>query len=103
MKNRLLVATRKGLFTVDRTNGAGGSRWAITRTAFLGIPVPMVLPDPRDGAVYAALDHGHFGAKLHRSRDGGSWEEVATPVYPKPEPGEEDRDPVRGTLIPWRL
>ena len=27
----------------------------------------MVLPDPRDGALYAALGHGHFGVKLHRS------------------------------------
>jgi hypothetical protein len=24
-----------------------------------------------DGVIYAALKHGHFGAKLHRSDDGG--------------------------------
>ena len=27
--------------------------------------------DPRDGTTYAALDHGHFGVKVHRSDDGG--------------------------------
>ena len=33
----------------------------------------------RDGAIYAAVGHGHFGAKLHRSRDRGeTWQETAT-------------------------
>ena len=32
----------------------------------------------RDGAWYAALDHGHFGVKLHRSDDrGATWTEIA--------------------------
>lgn len=74
MSDRLYVATRKGLFEYR----AG----EIARTAFLGSPVSMVLPDPRDGALYAALDLGHFGVKLHRSDDGGaSWTEIATPSY----------------------
>ena len=63
----------------------------------------MVLADPRDGAVYAALDHGHFGAKLRRSADGGDvWEEVAVPSYPEPGPGEDVR-PVTGERLPWKL
>jgi hypothetical protein len=100
MSHRLLVATRKGLFTVDRD----GSGWAIARSAFLGDSVTMVLPDARDGSVYAALDHGHFGTKLQRSPDGGaSWGEVATPAYPAPGPGEEAPDPPMGKPIPWRL
>ena len=36
-----------------------------------------------DGVIYAALKHGHFGAKLHRSDDaGGSWRELAAPAFP---------------------
>jgi hypothetical protein len=43
----------------------------------------MVLRDPRDGYRYLALDHGHFGTKLHRSSgDGTTWEEIAVPVFP---------------------
>ena len=36
------------------------------------------------GTMWAALDHGHWGAKLSRSKDGGaSWSEVAPPKYPE--------------------
>nr|WP_255321491.1 MULTISPECIES: exo-alpha-sialidase [Pseudomonas aeruginosa group] len=53
---------------------------------FLGEPVSMLLADPRDGALYAALNLGHFGVKLWR-RDAGAtdWMECAVPVYP-PQP-----------------
>jgi len=79
MSDRLFVATRKGLFEFRR-QGAGS--WVVARTSFLGSPVSMMLPDPRDGALYAALDLGHFGVKLHRSEDGGgSWAEIAAPSY----------------------
>lgn len=79
MSDRLLVATRKGLFDVRR---ARGGRWTPARVSFLGSPVSMALADPRDGAWYAALDLGHFGVKLHRSEDeGATWEEVAAPSY----------------------
>ena len=56
------VATRKGLF--EFTRGAAG--WAISNVAFAGDPVNLTLNDPRDGTLYAALDLGHFGVKLHR-------------------------------------
>ena len=39
---------------------------------FPGIAVTAALRDPRDGAIYAALKHGHFGTKLHRSDDDGN-------------------------------
>lgn len=74
------VGTRKGLFTVD---DAGD----IVRTSFLATPVSMVLVD--GDLVLAALEHGHYGAKIHRSRDGGAtFEEAATPAYDEGEPGE---------------
>src|SRR5687767_5090898 len=90
------VATRKGLFTVERR----ASGWAIAGLAFAGDNVPMVLQ--RGETVLAALGHGHFGVKLHRSRDGGrNFQEVATPAYPPRPEGTEDRDPIRGTTIEW--
>ncbi|WP_437736081.1 WD40/YVTN/BNR-like repeat-containing protein [Sorangium sp. So ce1335] len=97
--NTLLVATRKGLFRIDR----GSAGWEIAQVSFLGDAVPMVLPDARDGAVYAALGLGHFGAKLRRSRDRGeTWEELETPAYPQHPEGTADALP-DGQPWPWRL
>ena len=87
MSDRLFAATRKGLFEFRRN----GARWGIKATAFLGSPVSMMLADPRDGVLYAALDLGHFGVKLHRSDDGGeSWTEIGTPSYAGIDPDEAD-------------
>jgi hypothetical protein len=78
MSDQLLVSTRKGLFVVERGNDA----WRIARTAFLGDNVALTLADTRDGSWYAALDLGHFGAKLQRSTDQGrTWSECAVPAY----------------------
>ena len=79
MSDQMLLATRKGLLTLGR-NGGG---WTVARIDFPGVPVTSVLRDPRDGTIYAALKHGHFGAKLHRSDDQGkSWKELAAPAFP---------------------
>jgi hypothetical protein len=103
MSDKFLVATRKGLFTFEH----GPSRvspWAITGTAFLGDNVSMVLEDPRDGAIWAALDHGHFGAKLHVSRDGGNrWGEAMSPAFPPKPEGEQETEPAGGRPIPWTV
>lgn len=100
MASRILVATRKGLFTVAR-NGADSSPWAIERVDFLADNVSVALADPRDGRLYAALDHGHFGVKMHRSAGPGEpWEECGVPVYPPKPEGEESVDPM-GRPIPW--
>ena len=73
----LWVATRKGLFSLSPANG-----WQVGTPAFLGDPVSNVLDDGRDGSVYAALNLGHFGAKLHRSEDRGrTWRECSVPSY----------------------
>jgi hypothetical protein len=104
MSDRLFAASRKGLFTLQR-NGSSATPWKVTRAAFLGDNVGMVLPDRRDGHVYAAIGHGHFGSKMHRSPDGGeTWEECAVPAYPAPPEGAApDLCPMRGTPIPWTL
>lgn len=92
MSDRIRVATRKGLFTITRR----GARWEIGAPAFLGDPVSMVLDDARDGTLYAALNLGHFGVKLHRSRDDGkTWDELEAPVYPPQPEGAQG--------APWKL
>ncbi|TNE41138.1 MAG: exo-alpha-sialidase [Alphaproteobacteria bacterium] len=79
MSDRLLVSTRKGLMDVRR--GRGGD-WRVENVHFLGVPVVNTLRDPRNAFLFASLDHGHYGAKLHRSTDDGkSWEEMTAPSY----------------------
>lgn len=68
MSNRLLVSTRKGLFHVARSVAG----WAIESVDFLGDNLTLALHDRRSGRVYAALDHGHFGVRLHRATK-GAW------------------------------
>jgi hypothetical protein len=86
------VGTRKGLFAIARRDlpAAGAA------AHFLGDPVSAVL-STADGAVYAALDLGHFGAKLWRREKGGEWRELPAPVFP-PKPPEAEGDP-----HPWSL
>jgi photosystem II stability/assembly factor-like uncharacterized protein len=85
MADRMLVATRKGLLSYERA----GSNWNLTRTDFAGIPVTAALADARDRALYAALKHGHFGTKLHRSDDNGrSWIELPAPAFPEDASGK---------------
>lgn len=95
MSDSLLVSTRKGLFTVDRC----GSCWEIAKVDFLADNVTLALSDKRGGRKYAALDHGHFGVKVHRSTADG-WEEIATPAYPEKPEGLEEND-MWGRPLPW--
>jgi hypothetical protein len=91
MADRLYVGTRKGLFAVARHHGI----WGIVDAHFLGDPIPALLADA-DGAVHAALDLGHFGAKLWRCDLAGTWRELAVPVFPaKPEDNDDPH--------PWSL
>jgi hypothetical protein len=92
MTDTLLVSTRKGLFTVAHTGG----RWDVTQVDFLGDNVTLTLTDPRSRRSFAALDHGHFGVKLHRSTANG-WEEVAAPAYA----GAGRRAPCCDGWCPW--
>jgi len=85
----LLVATRKGLFSVEGSGAAA----RIDRAMFLGDNVALASCDRRDGAWYAVLDHGHFGVKLHRSHDrGATWSEIGVPAYPPKPEGFVDKD-----------
>lgn len=96
MSDKLLVSTRKGLFRVARNGG----RWDIDGVDFLGDNVTLTMTDRRNGRHYAALDHGHFGVKMHRSTDEGGWEEIASPQYPEKPEGYEEHD-MWGRPLAW--
>jgi photosystem II stability/assembly factor-like uncharacterized protein len=97
MPQPILVSTRKGLFTVTRS--ASGT-WDIAAADFLGDNVTLALHDRRSGNAYAALDHGHFGVKMHRRERGGAWQEIAAPAYPPKPEGLEEND-MWGRPLPW--
>jgi hypothetical protein len=101
MSNRLYVATRKGLFTVDRTKKG----WVLTRERFFGDNCTLLMYDPRTGDLIVALDHGHFGVKMHRSRDDGdTWHEIPAPLYPpRPEGYAPKPNPMTATPVEWKL
>lgn len=80
MPNMILLGTRKGTVIVDRTN----STWIPRPIEHAGIPVCYAARDSRDSTMWASLDHGHWGPKLSRSRDGGStWQDVLSLKYPE--------------------
>jgi len=99
MSKRAYISTRKGLFELTREGG----RWELGPVHFLGDPVTITLPDTRDGSLYAALNLGHFGVKLHR-KDAGSdtWTELAAPAYP-PKPEDSDDKADWATKLIWSL
>src|SRR5579871_6547720 len=101
MSDRCYVATRKGLFTVDRS----ATKWAIRRATFVGDNVTLAIHDSRNGKLFAALNHGHFGIKLHRSQDHAeTWSEIPAPQYPPmPEGYVPKPTPFTGKPLEWSL
>ena len=97
MAEKMIVSTRKGLFNVSR-NGKG---WQIDNVDFLGDNVTVALRDQRSGYIYAALDHGHFGVKLHRNK-GNGWEEITAPAYPEKPEDVVSKDGW-GKDLPWSM
>ena len=97
---QLHIATRKGLFVYD----LDAAYPRIAGRHFLGDNVSLTLADSRSGWWYAALDHGHFGVKLHRSQDrGASWQELPAPAYPKRPEGAPDELGADGRPLAWDL
>src|SRR4051812_42623287 len=80
MSHHLLLGTRKGTLIVDKKAG----RWTPRPIAHPGISISYAARDPRDGTLWVAMDHAHWGPKLSRSRDEGrTWENLTQIVYPK--------------------
>ncbi len=94
----LLVGTRKGLFTLEHANGT----WQIDTVDFLGEPVTAAVVG-RDGAVYAAIGTGHFGAHLWRREQGAAWVEVGAPAYPERPADATDISPMTQQPWPWTV
>jgi photosystem II stability/assembly factor-like uncharacterized protein len=94
MSDRILLGTRKGTFSVEKRS----SGWQATLVGHAGVGVNFVARDPYTNTLWAALGHGHWGAKLSRSADGGrTWQDASQVTYPDGarylegvEPGEQD-------------
>jgi hypothetical protein len=79
MSDHLLLGTRKGTLLVDRKDG----RWIPRPIAHAGISISYAARDPRDGTLWASMDHAHWGPKLSRSRDEGrTWQDLTQLAYP---------------------
>ena len=68
MLDQIFVGTRKGTFITEKTSGA----WRPRLAGHAGAGVNFVARDPNSGTLWAALGHGHWGAKLSHSTDGGA-------------------------------
>jgi photosystem II stability/assembly factor-like uncharacterized protein len=75
----LLVATRKGLWTL--ASDAARRQWKLAGPSFLGHIVHHAVLDPRDGrTLLAAARTGHLGPTVFRSIDRGrTWKEASRP------------------------
>ncbi|HMA32002.1 MAG TPA: glycosyl hydrolase [Casimicrobiaceae bacterium] len=76
---RLLIATRKGLWTL--TSDIARNGWKLAGPQFLGHIVHHAICDPRDGrTLLAAARTGHLGPTVFRSTDAGkTWKEATRP------------------------
>jgi hypothetical protein len=80
MSDHIILATKKGTLILDRRSGG----WTPRPIAHAGMSISYAARDPRDGTMWAAMDHAHWGPKLSRSRDEGvTWENLSQIAYPK--------------------
>lgn len=78
MTDRIILGTRKGTVIIDQEGG-----WKARPIAHPGVSVAYAAADPRDGTLWSCLDHGHWGPKMSRSRDGGkTWQDAPSIKYP---------------------
>jgi photosystem II stability/assembly factor-like uncharacterized protein len=107
MAQTILVGTRKGTFLVVKQRG----RWRPTLAGHAGVGVNYVARDPNTGTLWALLGHGHWGAKVSRSTDGGqTWTDAPQIQYPNgarhylpPPPTETGPGEGKPTLQPATL
>src|SRR6185295_19189794 len=79
--DRIFLGTRKGTFAIERR---AQRQWRPALLGHAGVGVNFVARDPHTGTLWAALGHGHWGAKLSRSRDGGqTWQDAPQISYPE--------------------
>lgn len=77
-----LLGTRKGLIIAKKATS--GKSWSIAKTFFEGVKVPFATYEPRSKAIWAGVNHGHWGPKLHVSKDKGkTFSELGAPKFPE--------------------
>ncbi|HET8876865.1 MAG TPA: glycosyl hydrolase, partial [Casimicrobiaceae bacterium] len=78
-QTRLLISTRKGLWTL--ASDASRNGWTLAGPQFLGHTVHHALTDPRAPRQWlAAARTGHLGPTIFRSQDNGrTWKEAVRP------------------------
>lgn len=80
MTKEILIGSRKGTFVAEKKKGV----WVPRLAGHLGMGVNFVARDPNSGTLWAALGHGHWGAKLSRStNDGQTWSDAPQIKYPE--------------------
>jgi photosystem II stability/assembly factor-like uncharacterized protein len=80
MSDQLVLGTRKGTLLIDRK----ASGWVPRPIVHPGVSISYAARDPRDGTLWSAMDHAHWGPKLSRSRDdGATWQDLTQLAYPK--------------------
>ena len=78
MSRKIMVGTSKGLVAISDRSG----NWAIDQVHFTGLPVSAFHADSVSGTWWTAIDHRHWGTKVHYSTNGGSeWIEVPPPAF----------------------
>lgn len=102
---RILVGTRKGTFFIEK-RGRGLEPRLVGHA---GVGVNFVTREPHQGTLWAALGHGHWGAKLSRSDDDGvTWRDAAQIKYPAgarylappdPDPNASEEDMKQGPTL----
>jgi photosystem II stability/assembly factor-like uncharacterized protein len=102
---RVLVGTRKGTFFIEKQNGG----WKPRLAGHAGVGVKFVTRDPHTGTLWAALGHGHWGAKLSCSTDDGAgWVDASQIKYPQgarylappdPDPNATEEDQKQGPSL----
>jgi hypothetical protein len=77
---RALVSTRKGLLVLEQK----GKDWKVRHNHFDGVKNSYSVYDPVHKCIWAGVAHGHWGPKIHISRDKGkSFQELGTPKFPE--------------------
>jgi photosystem II stability/assembly factor-like uncharacterized protein len=75
-----LLGTRKGLFILKKN----GADWKVAKTHFAGVKVSYACYEPQSKLIWAGVNHGHWGPKLHVSADKGkTFKEVGAPKFPE--------------------
>lgn len=75
-----LVGTRKGLLILNQAK----SNWKLSKTHFDGVKVSYSVYDPYHKWVWAGVNHGHWGPKLHVSDNKGkTFRELGVPKFPE--------------------